>query len=227
MSYRIPCPAYKPERDIDDTGQGGAAIDARRARISELDGDALALILTEARTHNGWSGRPVSDAQIRRLFDILKMGPTSANCMPARIIFVRTPEAKARLTPALAPGNVPKVEAAPVTAIIGHDVECWRHLPRLFPHKEMAVHYKDNPAFAEETAFRNGTLQGAWLIVAARAMGLDTGGMSGFDNAKVDAEFFAGTTVKSNFLCCLGYGDTSKILGKLPKFDFDEVCDII
>lgn len=213
---------------MDDTAQGGGAeIEALRARISELDENSLDLILTRARTHNGWSGRPVSDAQIRRLFDILKMGPTSANCMPGRFIFVRTPEAKARLTPALVPGNVAKVEAAPVVAILGHDVEFWRHLSRLFPHKEMAVHYKDNPAFAEVNAFRNGTLQGAWLIIAARAMGLDTGAMSGFDNAKVDAEFFAGTTVKSNFLCCLGYGDASKVMGKLPKFDFDEVCEII
>lgn len=213
---------------MDDTSLGGGAeVEALRARISELDENALDLILTRARTHNGWSGRPVSDAQIRRLFDILKMGPTSANCMPGRFIFARTPEAKARLTPALAPGNVAKVEAAPVVAILGHDVEFWRHLPRLFPHKEMAVHYKDNPAFAEVNAFRNGTLQGAWLIIAARAMGLDTGAMSGFKNDMVDAEFFAGTTVKSNFLCCLGYGDTTKIMGKLPKFDFDEVCEII
>lgn len=213
---------------MDDTAQGGGAeIEALRARISELDENSLDLILTRARTHNGWSGRPVSDAQIRRLFDILKMGPTSANCMPGRFIFVRTPEAKARLTPALAPGNVAKVEAAPVVAILGHDVEFWRHLSRLFPHKEMAVHYKDNPAFAEVNAFRNGTLQGAWLIIAARAMGLDTGAMSGFKNDMVDAEFFAGTTVKSNFLCCLGYGDASKVMGKLPKFDFDEVCEII
>ncbi|MEE8444040.1 MAG: malonic semialdehyde reductase [Alphaproteobacteria bacterium] len=213
---------------MDDTALGGGAeVEALRARISELDENSLDLILTQARTHNGWSGRPVSDAQIRRLFDILKMGPTSANCMPGRFIFVRTPEAKARLTPALVPGNVAKVEAAPVVAILGHDVEFWRHLSRLFPHKEMAVHYKDRPDFAEVNAFRNGTLQGAWLIIAARAMGLDTGAMSGFDNAKVDAEFFAGTTVKSNFLCCLGYGDTTKVLGKLPKFDFDEVCEII
>lgn len=213
---------------MDDTAQGGGAeIEALRARISELDENSLDLILTRARTHNGWSERPVSDEQIRRLFDILKMGPTSANCMPGRFIFVRAPEAKARLTPALVPGNVAKVEAAPVVAILGHDVEFWRHLSRLFPHKEMAVHYKDNPAFAEVNAFRNGTLQGAWLIIAARAMGLDTGAMSGFDNAKVDAEFFAGTTVKSNFLCCLGYGDASKVMGKLPKFDFDEVCEII
>lgn len=213
---------------MDDTAQGGGAeIEALRARISELDENSLDLILTRARTHNGWSERPVGDEQIRRLFDILKMGPTSANCMPGRFIFVRSPEAKARLTPALVPGNVAKVEAAPVVAILGHDVEFWRHLSRLFPHKEMAVHYQDNPAFAEVNAFRNGTLQGAWLIIAARAMGLDIGAMSGFDNAKVDAEFFAGTTVKSNFLCCLGYGDASKVLGKLPKFDFDEVCEII
>jgi len=212
---------------MDDATDPGAEIEALRRRITALDDDSLALILTLARSHYGWTDRPVGDDQIRRLYEILKQGPTSGNCMPARFVFVRSPAAKARLVPALARGNVAKVETAPVTAIIGHDVEFWRHLPRLFPHKDMAVYYRDSPAFAESTAFRNATLQGAWLIIAARAIGLDTSGMSGFDNAKVDAEFFAGTAVKSNFLCCLGYGDTSKLLTRQPKFDFDEVCEIL
>lgn len=212
---------------MDDSAQAAAAIEALRARISQLDDDALDLILTQARTHNGWTDRPVTDEQIHRLYDIVKMGPTSANCMPARFLFVRSAEAKARLMPAISRGNVAKVEDAPVVAIIGYDTDFWKHLGRLFPHKEMAVYYRDDPEFAEINAFRNGTLQGAWLIIAARAIGLDTGAMSGFSNEKVDAEFFAGTTIKSNFLCCIGYGDTSKLLGRHPKFEFDEVCEII
>lgn len=206
---------------------GGAAVEALRKRITELDDDSLALILNGARSYSAWTDQPVSDAELRRLFDILKMGPTSGNCLPARFIFVRSAEAKARLVPALVRGNVAKVEAAPVTVIIGYELEFWRDLPRLFPFKSMAQYYKDDPAFAEINAFRNGTLEGAWLIVAARAIGLDTGAMSGFDNAKVDAEFFAGTTVKSNFLCCLGHGDPSTLPPPYPKFDFDEVCEII
>jgi len=212
---------------MNDAPGGGAAVEALRARITELDDDALALILTGARSFSNWTDEPVTDAELRRLFDILKTGPTSGNSLPARFVFVRSAEAKARLIPALVRGNVAKVEAAPVTVIVGYELEFWRDLPRLFPFKSMAQYYENNPAFAEITAFRNGTLEGAWLIVAARAMGLDTGAMSGFDNAKVDAEFFAGTTVKSNFLCCLGHGDPSTLPPPYPKYDFDEVCQII
>jgi len=212
---------------MDDATGGGAAVEALRARISALDDDSLALILTGARSFSNWTDEPVTDEELRRLFDILKTGPTSGNCLPARFVFVRSPEAKARLIPALVRGNVAKVAAAPVTVIVGYELEFWRDLPRLFPFKNMAQYYENDPAFAEVNAFRNGTLEGAWLIVAARAMGLDTGAMSGFDNAKVDAEFFAGTTVRSNFLCCLGHGDPSTLPPPYPKFDFDEVCRII
>jgi len=212
---------------MDDATGGGAAVEALRARISALDDDSLALILTGARSFSNWTDEPVTDEELRRLFDILKTGPTSGNCLPARFVFVRSPEAKARLIPALVRGNVAKVAAAPVTVIVGYELEFWRDLPRLFPFKNMAQYYENDPAFAEVNAFRNGTLEGAWLIVAARAMGLDTGAMSGFDNAKVDAEFFAGTTVRSNFLCCLGHGDPSTLPPPYPKFDFDEVCEII
>ena len=212
---------------MNEVSGGGAAVEALRKRITERDDDALALILTGARSFSNWTDEPVTDEELRRLFDILKTGPTSGNSLPARFVFVRSAEAKARLIPALVRGNVAKVEAAPVTVIVGYEQEFWRDLPRLFPFKSMAQYYENDPAFAEITAFRNGTLEGAWLIVAARAMGLDTGAMSGFDNAKVDAEFFAGTTVKSNFLCCLGHGDPSTLPPPYPKYDFDEVCQII
>jgi 3-hydroxypropanoate dehydrogenase len=198
-----------------------------KQRISSLDSDSLDLIFRDARTHNGWLDKPVSDEQLHQLYDIMKWGPTSANGSPARIIFVRSDAAKKRLEPALSEGNHDKTMAAPVVAIIGYDVEFWVHFPKLFPHKDMRGPFKDNPKAAETAAFRNGTLQGAYFIIAARALGLDCGPMSGFNSAKVDEEFFAGTAVKSNFLCNLGYGDVSKILQRSPRFDFDEVCKII
>lgn len=203
------------------------SVEALRGRISALDENALDLLFREARTHNAWTDKPVTDAQLHTLYNLVISGPTSGNCLPSRFIFVRSAEAKARLTPAVAPGNAPKIEAAPVVAIIGYDAEFWKHLGRLFPHKDMSGQFKDNPALAETAAFRNGTLQGAYLIIAARAMGLDTGAMSGFNNQAVDEEFFAGTSVKSNFLCCLGYGDTSGLFQKLDRFAFDEICDVI
>ena len=193
-----------------------------------LDEKALDLILLKARTQNGWLPTPVGDDQLRAIYDIMKFGPTSANSCPARLLFVRTPEAKARLLPALSAGNMEKTTQAPVTAIIGYDPRFYELLPRLFPHRpEMKNPYEANAQLAETVAFRNGTLQGAYFMIAARAVGLDVGGMSGFDNAKVDAEFFPDGRVKSNFLCNVGHGDPSKVLPRLPRLPFDEVCRIL
>jgi len=194
-----------------------------------LDDAGLKLLLTEARTQNGWLPRPVSDDELRRIYDIVKMGPTSTNSCPARFVFLRTPEARARLLPALSPGNVEKTKQAPVTAIIGYDTRFFEWQPtKLFTHRpELADNYAKNAALAEITAFRNGTLQGAYFMLAARAIGLDVGGMSGFDNAKVDAEFFPDGRVKSNFLCNIGHGDPSKVMQKLPRLDFEEACTLL
>jgi 3-hydroxypropanoate dehydrogenase len=195
----------------------------------KLDQAALDQLFLTARTQNGWLATPVSDAQLRQIYDVMKMGPTSANSCPARLVFLRTPEAKTRLLPALSPGNVDKTKQAPVTAIIGYDTRFFEWMAKkLFAHRpEMADNYARNPALAEVVAFRNGTLQGAYFMLAARAVGLDVGGMSGFDNAKVDAEFFPDGRVKSNFLCNLGHGDPSKIMAKLPRLDFDEACTLL
>jgi 3-hydroxypropanoate dehydrogenase len=195
----------------------------------KLDQAALDQLFLTARTQNGWLPSPVADAQLRQIYDIMKMGPTSANSCPARLVFLRTPEAKARLLPALSPGNVDKTKQAPVTAIIGYDTRFFEWMAKkLFTHRpDMADNYARNPALTEVVAFRNGTLQGAYFMLAARAVGLDVGGMSGFDNAKVDAEFFPDGRVKSNFLCNLGHGDPAKILPKLPRLDFDEACTLL
>ena len=203
------------------------AAESLKERIQKLDDDALDLILREARSHNAWRDEPVGDDQLRQLYDLMKWGPTSANCSPARIIFARSAEAKERLKPALSPGNLEKTMTAPVTAIIGYDTRFFEHLPRLFPHKDMRGPYIDNPVAAETAAFRNGTLQGAYFMIAARAIGLDCGPMSGFNNAKVDAEFFAGTAVKSNFLCNLAKGDPNGLFQRSPRFDFDDICQIL
>ena len=194
-----------------------------------LDQAALDLLFLQARTQNGWLPTPVSDETLRRVYDIAKMGPTSANSCPARFVFLRTPAAKARLLPALSPGNVDKTKQAPVTAVIGYDTRFFEWMPKkLFAHRpDMADNYAKNPALAEITAFRNGTLQGAYFMLAARAGGLDVGGMSGFDNAKVNAEFFPDGRVKSNFLCNLGHGDPTKVLPRLPRLDFDEACTLL
>ena len=194
-----------------------------------LDTAALDLLFLQARTQNGWLPTPVGDDELRRLYAIMRMGPTSANSSPARILFLRTPEAKARLLPALSAGNVDKTKAAPVTAIIGYDTRFYEWMPtKLFTHRpEMADTFAKNPAGTQIAAFRNGTLQGAYFMLAARAIGLDVGGMSGFDNAKVDAEFFPDGRVKSNFLCNLGHGDPSKVMQRLPRLDFDEACQLM
>ncbi len=194
----------------------------------KLDDAALDLIFRDARTQNGWLDTPVSDAQLHEIYELMRLGPTSANSSPARIVFLRTAAAKARLLPALSRGNVDKTKAAPVTAILGYDTRFFERLPKLFPHKpEMADAFRANTVLAESTAFRNGTLQGAYFMIAARAIGLDVGGMSGFDNAKVDAEFFPDGRVKSNFLCNVGHGDPAQVLPRLPRLDFDEACTLL
>lgn len=187
---------------------------------------ALDQIFFDARTHSKWLPGEVSDDTLRRLVDCLKLGPTSANCSPARIVFVKSREAKERLKPHLSEGNRDKTMAAPVTAIVGQDLGFYEHLPKLFPHTDARSWFAGNEAKIRETAFRNASLQGAYLIIAARALGLDCGPMSGFDNAGVDAAFFAGSDIKSNFLCNLGYGDASALRPRSPRFAFDEMARI-
>jgi 3-hydroxypropanoate dehydrogenase len=194
---------------------------------TRLDPAALKQLFLDARTQNKWQPKDVSDALLKELVDVMKMAPTSANCSPARIVFVKTVEAKARLKPLLSPGNVDKTMSAPVTAIIGHDLRFYDHLPKLFPHTDAKSWFVGKDEHIGLTAFRNGSLQGAYLIMAARALGLDVGAMSGFDNAKVDAEFFKDTTIKSNFLCNLGYGDASGVMPRSPRFAFDEMAKIV
>jgi 3-hydroxypropanoate dehydrogenase len=193
----------------------------------KLGSDALAQLFTQARSQNKWRDTPVTDAQLAEIVDLMKMGPTSANCLPARFIFVRTAEAKARLKPFLSANNAEKTMAAPVCAIIGYDLKFAEHLPRLFPHNQDAKSWFANEQMAFTTAFRNGSLQGAYFIMAARAVGLDCGPMSGFDNAGVDKEFFPGGTVKSNFLCNIGHGDPAGLFARSPRFAFDEIAKII
>lgn len=192
-----------------------------------LDVSALDQLFLSARTHNKWQDRDVPDEVLVRLVDILKMGPTSANCSPARILFVKSDAAKQRLKPYLSAGNKDKTMQAPVCAIIGNDLEFYEQLPKLFPHTDARSWFVGQDAKISETAFRNGTLQGAYLILAARALGLDCGPMSGFDNAGVDAEFFAGTNFRSNFLCNIGYGDASALMPRSPRLAFDEMAQII
>src|SRR4030088_333372 len=192
-----------------------------------LSNDVLDLIFRKARTHNAWLDRPVEDALLRQVYDLAKMGPTSANMCPMRIVFVKSPEAKERLKPALDAGNVDKTMTAPVTAIIGMDVHFYEELPKLFPHADAKAWFKDLPEnVLEYIALRNSSLQGAYFMLAARSLGLDCGPMSGFNNAKVDVAFFGGTTVKSNFLCNLGYGDPSKLFPRAPRLSFEEACQI-
>ena len=201
--------------------------DLSRTGIDSLDSAALDLLFGNARTHNVWQDRTVSEIVLRRLFDLMKMAPTSMNISPARIIFVKTEEGKEKLKPALVSGNVEKTMTAPVCAIIGHDLDCWKQLPKLFPFKDMSSLFSNNPDFVLSTAFRNCSMQGAYLIIAARALGLDCGPMSGFDNDLVDKEFFSGTAVKSNFLCNIGYGRKEKLSDRAPRFNFEDVCEVI
>jgi 3-hydroxypropanoate dehydrogenase len=196
--------------------------------IEALDAAGRDLLFHEARTHNAWQDRPVPDAKLCEIYELLKMGPTSANSSPARFLFLRTPEAKQRLRPALSAGNAEKTMKAPVTVIVAYDPKFYDALPRLFPHNQDARSwFAGSEALAETTAFRNGTLQGAYLIIAARAVGLDCGPMSGFDNAKVDAEFLAGRGWKSNFLVNLGYGDPAGLFPRSPRLSFEEACELL
>lgn len=192
-----------------------------------LNDTGLDLLFREARTQNSWHAEAVSEALLRDLFDLMKMAPTSANCSPARFVFVTTPEGKEKLKPALLSGNVDKTMAAPVTAIVAHDMEFYEHLPKLFPHTDAKVWFTGNEALIEETAFRNGTLQGAYLMMAARALGLDCGPMSGFDVDKVNTAFFPEGRFKVNFLCNIGFGDDQDIFPRSPRFDFDDVCEVV
>ena|SRR5215469_13053142 len=193
-----------------------------------IDDAALDQLFRAARTHNKWQAKPVSDTLLKAVWELAKMGPTSANCSPARILFVKSPEAKERLKPALSAGNLQKTMEAPVTAVIGYDLEFYEKLAFLFPHNlEARSWFAGKPEVIETNAFRNGSLQGAYLILAARALGLDCGPMSGFDNAKVDAAFFPDGKVKSNFLCNIGYGDPAGVLARSPRFAFEEACRIL
>ena len=198
-----------------------------KERTNPLDEEALNLIFGEARSMNGWQDKDVSDAMIRSLYDLTKMGPTSTNCSPARFVFVKSEAEKAKLESALMPNNISKVMTAPVVAIIAYDLDFSDHMTKLFPHMDVAPMYKGNDEMNVSTAFRNSSLQGAYLMMVARAMGLDCGPMSGFDNQLIDETFFSDTNIKSNFLCCIGYGDSTKIFQRLPRLDFDEVCKII
>ncbi|MFM8859277.1 MAG: malonic semialdehyde reductase [Methylocystis sp.] len=186
-----------------------------------------AQIFTNARTHNGWLDRAVPESLLKRAVDIAKWGPTSANCSPLRILFIKSLEAKARLQPALAPGNLQKTLSAPVTAILAYDLDFAEHLPRLYPATDARSWFLGNQSLIFETAFRNSTLQAAYFLIALRALGLDVGPMSGFDKDRVDAEFFARTQTKSNFLMNIGYGDPAQLYPRAPRFDFDEIAEII
>lgn len=188
---------------------------------------ALDQIFRQARTHRSWTAEPVSDIALQAAYDLARMAPTSANCSPMRVVFVRSPEAKGRLKPALSEGNLEQTMKAPVTAIIAHDLQFYDHLPRLHPYADARSWFVGKEDHARATAFRNGSLQGAYFIIAARAVGLDCGPMSGFDNAVVDAAFFPDGRVKSNFLCNLGYGDGGRMRPRAPRLEFDEVCKIV
>jgi 3-hydroxypropanoate dehydrogenase len=195
-----------------------------------LDDRVLDTLFRNARSQNGWRDEPVADSLLRELYDLVKLGPTSANTTPARFLFLRTTAAKERLRPFLVPANVSKVMDAPVTAVIGFDTRFYELLPRLFPHNQAARGWfassgKEEHAFT--TAFRNGTLQAGYFIMAARALGLDCGPLSGFDHTGVDREFWHGTHVRTNFLCALGHGDPSKVLARHPRLDFAEACTML
>ncbi|MGK2923247.1 MAG: malonic semialdehyde reductase [Methyloceanibacter sp.] len=193
----------------------------------KLPDASLDQLFRDARTYNAWQDRDVPDSLLHEIVDLLKLGPTSANCSPARFLFVKSRAAKEKLKPHLSEGNREKTMKAPVCAIIGYDLDFYDHLPMLFPHTDAKSWFEGKPKKIEETAFRNGTLQGAYLIIAARALGLDCGPMSGFDNEAVDKEFFADTNVKSNFLCNLGFGDGADLKPRAPRFRFDQIALVV
>jgi 3-hydroxypropanoate dehydrogenase len=191
-----------------------------------LDQAVLVTLFSDARSHNGWLDKPVSQSQLQQLYDLVKWAPTSANCEPARIVFVQS-DARAKLADCMAAGNADKVKAAPVTAIIGMDMAFLDKLPELFPHADARSWFAGNQPLIEATAFRNSSMQGGYFILAARALGLDVGPMSGFDAGKVDAAFFAGTTVKVNFVCSIGHGDASKLFARSPRLSFEDACSVL
>lgn len=192
-----------------------------------INDEALDVLFRTARTHNGWEERDVTQTLMQAVYDLTKWGPTSANCSPARFVFIASDEAKARLVPHLLEGNREKTEAAPCCVLIAHDMKFHDHLPTLFPHTDAKSWFDGNDALIEETAFRNGTLQGAYFMIAARALGLDCGPMSGFNKDGVDEEFLGGTSFRSNFLCNIGYGTDENLFERSPRFSFDDVCQVI
>lgn len=204
-----------------------SAVRDLRQRKPRLDQDSIDVILNDARSHYAWTDKPVSKDLLHQLYDIVSNGATSMNSSPARFIFVTSTSGKEKLAGALKAKNIDKMMAAPVTVIIAQDSDFWQHLPYLFPHEDRRPLFEGKPDYIEKTAFLNGTLQGAYLMIAARALGLDVGAMSGFSNDIVDRDFFAGTSLKSLFLCNLGYADESALFQKLPRFAFDDVCSFI
>lgn len=196
--------------------------------MDKISNDCLEQIFYGARTHNKWKDQPVTDEKLQEIYNLMRLGPTSANCSPLRIFFLKSKEEKERLRPHLAPGNVDKTMVAPATALLAYDLEFYKNLPVLFPYTDAKSWFEGKKEFAEETAFRNGTLQGGYLIIAARACGLDCGPMSGFSNEGVDKEFFPEGRFKSDFLCNLGYGDPTGLPGpRAPRLSFDEACKIL
>jgi len=198
-----------------------------RERVTKLDDDGIDLILRQARSHYAWQDKPVSRDTLELLYEITAAGPTSMNTCPARFFFIESQGAKERLAKSLKDKNIDKMMSAPVAVIIAHDLDFWKELPFLFPHEDRRPHFEGKPEHSETTAFRNGTLQGAYFMIAARALGLDVGAMSGFSNKIVDEEFFAGTTLKSNFLCNLGYADENALFQKLPRLPFETACKFL
>ena len=207
--------------------QAQTAVRELRKRKPFLDQDSIDVILNDARSHYAWTDKPVSKEMLHHLYEIVSNGATSMNCCPARFIFVTSQAGKEKLARALKEKNIDKMMAAPVTAIIAHDLNFWQHLPYLFPHEDRRPLFEGKPDYIEKTAFLNGTLQGAYFMIAARALGLDVGAMSGFSNAIVDQDFFAGSSLRSTFLCNLGYADETALFQKLPRFAFDDVCSFV
>ena len=215
-----------PSRDA-GRADAQAHVRALRERLPRLDDAAIDVILRGARSHYAWTDRPVPRKLLEEIYAITAQGATSMNTCPARFVFVESAKAKERLAKAVKPANLQKMMGAPVTVIIAHDLGFWTELPYLFPHEDRRHFFEGKEKHCEDTAFRNATLQGAYFMIAARALGLDVGAMSGFDNAVVDEEFFAGTNLRSNFLCNLGYADESALFGKLPRFSFERACSYI
>ena len=212
------------EHDVYDRSGAQNDVLALREQVSQLDEAGIDLIMTRARSHYAWKDVPVTDTQIERMYDIVKMGSTSMNGNPARFIFVRSEAGKEKLAKSLKPANVPKVMGAPLTVIIAYDLDFWKKLHELFPHDDRRHLYDGKPEYTLDTAYRNSTLQGGYLMIAARAIGLDVGAMSGFSNEIVDEEFFAGTTLRSNFLLNVGVADVEALFQRLPRLAFDDAC---